>query len=181
MFKVDECKEIINCVACGSSNLIPVLDLLQQPLANSYKQSADQQQDKFPLAISHCSKCHHVQLSHAVNSDLMFKDYLYVSGTTKTLRNYFDWFAKFALEYYRGYSGTARNVLDIGCNDGTQLDSFKDLGLYTYGVDPAENLYERSSINHYVDCGYFSDSYDPPVNHFDIINAQNVFAHTSNP
>ena len=183
MYTVDDCKEITKCVACGSEHLTLVLDLNNQPLANSYKLAKDDVQKEYPLAINHCNDCHHVQLTHAVDPDLMFRDYLYVSGTSKTLKEYFDWFAKYAQGYYAGYSGTARTVLDVGCNDGTQLDSFKALGMSTYGVDPAENLYERSSANHNVFCGYFNDTYtgDDLPQYFDIINAQNVFAHNDNP
>jgi len=182
-FMADDCTQLSHCVACGSSELTTVLDLEKQPLANSYKQNKDDVIPTYPLGVNHCNVCYHVQLSHQVNPDLMFKDYLYVTGTSKTMKDYCDWFAKFSQEYYKGYSGTARTVLDIGCNDGTQLDSYKDLGLATYGVDPAENLYERSSVNHNIFCGYFNDSYrdtNPPST-FDIINAQNVFAHTADP
>jgi C-methyltransferase C-terminal domain/Putative zinc binding domain/Methyltransferase domain len=183
VYSADDCTELNYCVACGSANLKPVLDLNTQPLANSYKLSKDEVQQEFPLAINHCMHCHHVQLTHAVNPDLMFKDYLYVSGTSKTLKDYFEWFSKFAEEYYRGYSGTPHSVLDIGCNDGTQLDTFLNKVATTYGVDPAENLYQKSSQHHNVYCGYFNDDCLPffKGQYIDIINAQNVFAHNSNP
>lgn len=183
MYSADDCTELNYCVACGSANLKPVLDLNTQPLANSYKLSKDEVQQEFPLAINHCMHCHHVQLTHAVNPDLMFKDYLYVSGTSKTLKEYFEWFSRYSLEMYRAYAGTAHTVLDIGCNDGTQLDTFKGKVSTTYGVDPAENLYERSSKNHKVFCGYFNEDCIPffEGKTIDIINAQNVFAHNSNP
>ena len=182
-YMADDCTELTHCVACGHSELTTVIDLYKQPLANSYKNSKDEDIPYYPLAIAYCDNCHHVQLSHRINPDLMFKDYLYVTGTSNTMKDYCDWFSKFAQEYYRGYSGTARSVLDIGCNDGTQLDSFKKLGMATYGVDPAVNLYERSSVNHKIHCGYFDDSFDIPdsPNTYDIIGAQNVFAHTSDP
>jgi hypothetical protein len=48
-------------------------------------------------------------------------------------------------------------VLDIACNDGSQLDAFKKHGHQTYGVDPAENLHDRSSKNHTVICDYFNE------------------------
>jgi len=73
---------------------------------------------------------------------------------------------------------TPSSVLDIGCNDGSQLDKFKALNVDTYGVDPAENLYETSSKNHKVTCGYFDDKYNRS---HDIITIQNAFAHNPNP
>ena len=58
------------------------------------------------------------------------------------------WFVDYVLETTTW--GKGNSVLDIACNDGTQLDYFKDEGFKTYGVDPAENLHKLSSKNHEV-------------------------------
>lgn len=169
---IKDCEEIKNCIACGSEDLVKVLDLNEQPLANSYKKSVDEPEPYFPLAINRCEHCFHVQLTHRVNPDLMFKDYAYVSGTAKTQLDYFDWFAEFAKEKFGTMPST---VLDIGCNDGSQLNSFQDRGAETYGVDPAENLFSTSSQRHKVVCGYFTGKEWPGK--FDVITCQNAFAH----
>ena len=167
--------EIKKCLACGSVDLIPVLDLNDQPLANSYKKSKDEPETSYPLKINRCEHCYHVQLTHVVNPDLIYKNYLYVSGTTKTYVDYMGWYADFVCEQFNVFP---QSVLDIGCNDGSQLDKFKSRGLKTFGVDPAENLFELSSKNHNVTCGYFDEKYSQPV---DIITIQNAFAHNPNP
>jgi SAM-dependent methyltransferase len=167
--------EIKKCLACGSVDLIPVLDLNDQPLANSYKKSKDEPETSYPLKINRCEHCYHVQLTHVVNPDLIYKNYLYVSGTTKTYVDYMGWYADFVCEQFNVFP---QSVLDIGCNDGSQLDKFKARGLETFGVDPAENLFELSSKNHNVTCGYFDEKYSQPV---DIITIQNAFAHNPNP
>jgi 2-polyprenyl-3-methyl-5-hydroxy-6-metoxy-1,4-benzoquinol methylase len=167
--------EIKKCLACGSVDLIPVLDLNDQPLANSYKKSKDEPEASYPLKINRCEHCYHVQLTHVVNPDLIYKNYLYVSGTTKTYVDYMGWYADFVCEQFNVFP---QSVLDIGCNDGSQLDKFKARGLETFGVDPAENLFELSSKNHNVTCGYFDEKYSQPV---DIITIQNAFAHNPNP
>jgi 2-polyprenyl-3-methyl-5-hydroxy-6-metoxy-1,4-benzoquinol methylase len=172
---IENLQEIKKCLACDHDDLKMVLDLNNQPLANSYKNSKDAVEDSFPLAIKVCQVCHHVQLTHIVNPDLIYKNYLYVSGTTKTYVDYMDWYAKFCIEKL---GHTPSSVLDIGCNDGSQLDKFKALNVDTYGVDPAENLYETSSKNHKVTCGYFDDKYNRS---HDIITIQNAFAHNPNP
>jgi len=209
---MEEVKHLQECVACGSNHLKPVLDLGKQPLANSYKLNKNDVQTEYPLAINRCEECYHVQLTHAVNPDLMFEDYLYVSGTTKTGQDHFRNFARFATTHYdRVYISNNRDkireqrkleaskprtqrsprdssrktVLDVGCNDGTQLDYFKELGNKTVGVDPAKNLYPLSSANHEVFCEYFDSVFAEKMKAeertFDIITAQNVFAHTADP
>jgi 2-polyprenyl-3-methyl-5-hydroxy-6-metoxy-1,4-benzoquinol methylase len=177
-----DCTPITECLACGSTDLVPLLDLNTQPLANSYKKTAEEVQQEFPLAVNRCTHCYHVQLTHQVNPELMFKDYAYVSGTSKTQLDYFHWFVnefspKFTVnlvEHNGFYS-----VLDIGCNDGSLLDVWAHRGYRTYGVDPAENLHKLSSKNHKVHCGFFTgEEFDQK---FDVITCFNAFAHNPNP
>lgn len=168
------CEEIKECIACGRTDLVPLLDLGLQPLANSFLKSEDETEGYYPLATNYCKDCFHVQLTHKVNPDLLFRNYLYVSGTAKTQLEYFDWFAKFVVE-----NGKPARVLDIGCNDGSQLDAFKRYGVLTFGVDPAENLYDKSSRNHHVVCGYFDENIYL-ANEFDAVICQNAFAHNYN-
>jgi 2-polyprenyl-3-methyl-5-hydroxy-6-metoxy-1,4-benzoquinol methylase len=167
--------EVNNCRCCGST-VETLLDLNDQPLANSYHLMDDKLED-FPLKLNLCENCYHLQLSVVVDSDLMFKNYLYVSGTTNTLKKYFEFFAKFTIDRFEEkFNYKPKSVLDIACNDGTQLDYYKINNIETYGIDPAENLLELSSKNHNVICDYFPCK---KLNRkFNLITAQNVFAHT---
>jgi SAM-dependent methyltransferase len=92
------------------------------------------------------------------------------------------WFANFALEYFNESPDT---VLDIGCNDGTQLNYFKKLGVKTYGIDPAENLLQFSGQNHTIVCDFFNAQtaaeFAKLHGKVDCVVAQNSFAHNPNP
>ena len=171
--------ENTRCLACDSNDIHMALDLALQPLANSYKDSADAAEDRYPLAVKLCHQCKHLQLSHSVDPAIIYKNYLYATGTNQTIKDYSQWFANFVQEY-TGITGT---VLDIGCNDGTQLNYFKDIGFDTYGIDPAENLHDRSSANHAVVCDFFGpDAVDKlSAVDYDAIVAQNVCAHNPDP
>ena len=163
------------CVACDGNNLEEFLDLAEQPLANNYHDGSGAG-EKFKLGLNVCKDCWHTQLPVSVNPAIMFEDYIYVTGTSKTLRDYCDWFA----EHITNKEGVNKGmVLDIASNDGTQLDSFKKLGWETFGVDPAKNLFDQSvSKGHNVTNSFW------PTNlyrQFDIITAQNVCAHTPEP
>jgi 2-polyprenyl-3-methyl-5-hydroxy-6-metoxy-1,4-benzoquinol methylase len=89
-----------------------------------------------------------------------------------------DWYARFVREQFDHWP---TSVLDIGCNDGSQLDAFKRIGFTTYGVDPATNLHTVSSgKGHDVKCDFW------PTQHifdtqFDVITTQNAFAHIPDP
>lgn len=166
------------CLACGSTHLIPSLDLGNQPLANNLKDTIVEQ-DTYPLGVNLCEDCCHLQLTHTVDPKVIYSNYLYVAGTSKTLKDYSAWFAGYVAESIQHQTN---QVLDIGCNDGTQLDPFKELGFKTFGIDPAENIYPTSSAKHNVICDYFGPAIVEKVQYkFDAITAQNVFAHNPNP
>ena len=166
-------KSLTHCICCENSQLFTVLDLNIQPPANSFH-SINENIPEYELKLMGCDNCWHTQLSVAVDPNELFKNYLYVSGTSSTLKQYFD---KFAIRY----TNTPGKILDIACNDGTQLDSFSELGWQTYGVDPAENLYSLSTGNgHNVICDFWNTTVASKLPVFDLITAQNVFAHTDN-
>ena len=83
-----------NCVLCFSKNLQKVLNFKKTPLANSYKKNINIKEQYFPLSCLLCQNCGHLQLSHLVNPKIMFRDYLYVSGTSKVLKKHFVDYAK---------------------------------------------------------------------------------------
>jgi C-methyltransferase C-terminal domain/Putative zinc binding domain/Methyltransferase domain len=177
---VNGLKKLDKCICCGGDELELILDLGRQPLANSFKDAADAKEDVYPLAVNHCGDCHHLQLTHAVDPQIMFKNYLYVSGTSRTMQDYFRWFAQFALECHP----SAQSVFEIGCNDGSQLNYFKAMGLKTYGIDPAENIHPISNREHEVKCDFFEHEHVDWVRDVvkpDIIYLQNVFAHQDRP
>lgn len=170
------------CLCCDSSILEQVINLGDHPLANSFTEQ-QVEHTRYPLVIMHCPDCTHYQLSISVDPDILFKDYCYVSGTTQTLKNYFSFFAYWSTEQYKNwneFTRSPRTVLDIACNDGSLLDQYKDIDIWTYGIDPAENLHKESSKKHHIICDYLQDdSYNGE--HFDMITAQNVLAHTPEP
>lgn len=166
---------IVECVACGKDDLELIFDLAQQPLANSYKHSANDPEATFPLALNSCKHCRHLQLTHKINPHLLFKNYAYMSSVSRTTVEFFEWFATWSLSYFEKSPST---VLDIGCNDGSQLDIYKRLGLQTHGVDPATTLSAATSQRHRIVCDFFKASLF--AQQFDLITVQNAFAHNSN-
>jgi len=173
MHKMSDCKLLPHCLCCLQQNVL-FLDLGDQPLANNYCQK-NAVCDKYPLRLMYCPNCFHCQLSHAVNPELLFKTYKYVSGTSQTGMLFF----KDNAQFIHNYKGIAGKVLDIASNDGTQLDYFKKLGWQTYGVDPATNLFEiAKSKGHNITCDFWNETVAKSLPIMDVITAQNVFAHT---
>lgn len=178
------CKERNDCRVCLNKNIFCVLNLGDQPLANNFHPN-DKELDKYPLKLMLCTQCYHLQLSHIVNPNILYKNYIYVSGTSSTLINYFKWFAEYTSAKRKIYNDTNLNikVLEIACNDGSQLDQYNK-NIVTIGVDPAQNIYKNTSCKkrHDIYCDYWNEitaqNIKTKYTNIDIIIAENVFAHT---
>jgi nucleoside-diphosphate-sugar epimerase/2-polyprenyl-3-methyl-5-hydroxy-6-metoxy-1,4-benzoquinol methylase len=177
----DICKNV--CGTKDSRDIMTVLDLGDQPLANDFRDTAldSSQAPTSQLHVIRCRSCHHVQLSNVVNRSALFTKYLYRSGTTKTLQEHF---RKLALRIDHEIQGENKRVLEIACNDGSQLNQFATLGWETYGVDPAENIVKLAQKQgHNVKVGFWGvDDFSAflPTD-LNAIVAQNVFAHVPDP
>ena len=168
-------KRLTKCLCCENTDLFVILDLQSQPPANSFHKP-EEILPIYELKLMGCDNCWHTQLSIAVDPKELFSNYIYVSGTSQTLKEYFDWNA----DQCTNFVNKVGKVLDIACNDGTQLDSFKERGWLTYGVDPAKNLYSTSTEKgHEVICDFWNTTVASTLPKMDLITAQNVFAHTS--
>lgn len=173
-------KENNNCLVCNSTDLVDYLDLTDQPLANSYHKGVVLK--KYPLQMKLCKSCWHSQLSVSVEPAEMFEHYLYVSDTSKTLTDYFNW----TTDYILSKVDNPKNVLEIACNSGLLLEMFKKRGLTCVGVDPARNIRELSEargLDVYVD--YWDKSFAQKVQSekgkFDLVMAFHVLPHVQDP
>jgi novobiocin biosynthesis protein NovU/D-mycarose 3-C-methyltransferase len=173
-----EYEDVSLCRCCGAGDLAPVLDLGRQPLANSYTREPAEL-PTYPLVWAVCRACGHGQLSIAVHPDLMFRHYLYVSGTSRTLRDHFAALAREALDLV---GPGPRRVLDLACNDGTLLETFRAAGASVQGVDPAANLVALAAASGLdVVEGYWPAARAQVRGPFDLITAANVLAHVADP
>jgi nucleoside-diphosphate-sugar epimerase/2-polyprenyl-3-methyl-5-hydroxy-6-metoxy-1,4-benzoquinol methylase len=181
--------DYIPCRVCDSENMMEVLDLDKQPLANDFRREKHEslQCERHALRLMRCRECNHAQLSKVVDRSRLFTNYSYRSATSRTLDQYFHWIAeKVDRECQKNDDGRKRRVLELACNDGSQLNHFKKLDWETYGVDPASNLVPYAlEQGHAVWCEMWGTGnaakYDGMPKAFDAIVAQNVLAHVSNP
>lgn len=128
------------CRACGVASLTRFLELGPQPLANANLASEDDAADElfFPLDVYFCETCSLVQLADVIDPEVLFRHYLYVTGTSETIAAHNLAYAATVTELLT--LGAADLVVEVASNDGSLLSSFRDLGVRTLGVEPATNI-----------------------------------------
>ncbi len=159
-----------------------VLALTPTPPANAFvpKDALSESQPTFPLDVFQCQSCGHTQLCDVVNPDHLFRNYVYVSGTSPAFVKHFEDYAK---SISRRLGRATGLVIDIGSNDGTLLGAFKSMGYDVLGIDPAREIASRASANGIETIPSFFDQ-SVAENILDkygqasIITANNVFAHS---
>lgn len=167
------------CLICGNK-LTSILDLGNQPLANSYCKTQEEAKSllQYPLAINLCEQCYHCQLTETVDPSKMFRDYLYVSGTSNSFRKYLEEFATKVESYH-----TKGKLLEIASNDGSLLEIFKSKGWDVTGVDPAVNLKkycDEKDIK--VIPEFWNEELASTIEEkYDVIVAMNVLPHVPDP
>lgn len=126
-----------DCRLCNSSRLEKVLDLGTTPLANELPAFPQIDQEQFPLYLAQCGGCGHVQLPVVVDPERLFRDYVYVSGTSPVFVSHFE---RYAEELRRHHLDEGDLVVEIGSNDGTLLCALATTGVRVLGVDPAKDI-----------------------------------------
>jgi SAM-dependent methyltransferase len=130
---------IQQCRISGSNNLIPILELGEEPLANALKKNPDDREDKFPLTLMYCPESSLVQLRETIDKEQLFSHYTWVTGTSPTTRDYATLFFQRVVEITNLSSDDL--IIEIASNDGTFLIPFLQHGYHNVlGVDPAKNI-----------------------------------------
>ncbi len=153
-----------------------------QPFANALLLRSDEAEERYPLSLSWCRECGLVQLNETASPEELFSDYVWVTGTSSTARQYAECFCEEALRRFGGRGGGY--VLEAASNDGTFLRPFIRRGHRVVGVDPAANIVD-SAIREGVPtkCGFFGSSVAEEIvgesGPADIVFARNVLPHVA--
>lgn len=140
------------CRICKCGEFTSIIDLGMQYIANHY--NIDPNEEKAPLHLVKCNICGLVQLEHAVDPQLMYKNYWYRSSINFTMRRHLTEIVYKCKKLTNLQPGDT--VLDIGCNDGTLLGSYEN-NITKVGIDPS-NI-EPNNTNIFINDYFSSETY----------------------
>lgn len=187
---VNNIEPITACRSCKSRDLSKILSLGKHGLSDFIDISDQKRAAKYPLQLALCQNCNLLQMRHTTPPDQLYTDrYGYRSGINHTTKNNLIEIVEQAEKIINLKRGDI--VVDIGCNDGTLLSSYKTTDLIHVGFDPVSAFakYFRNSLrskgakNYKLFNRYFDSA--PFLNHFKkrakIITAISMFYDLDDP
>ena len=172
----------LKCRACSSEKLKLLFDLGIQPWGNNIlSENQIRTEAYYPLRLFYCEECELLQIDFTVPKEIMFLDHCYLSGTTETLKTHFYNLAKENIEQFNLTNDDL--IVDIGGNDGTQLQEYKKLGCYkVLNIESAKKIAEISdksgtyTINNFFNESLV-DNWLVSNRKAKLINASGIFFH----
>lgn len=124
-----------SCRGCGTAGVTAFLDHGQQPIANGFLRGDALADERFyRIRYGLCPACGLVQLLDDVPPAAMFTaQYPFLTGSSAGMVAYYAELAATLRDRWQ-----PRQVLEIGCNDGTLLSHFQDLP--HRGIEPSANV-----------------------------------------
>jgi SAM-dependent methyltransferase len=173
------------CTLCAASaqDLAKVMSLAPTPPANEFLREDElgKPQEAIPLSLLLCGKCGHLQLAEIVDPERLFRNYVYVSGTSPVFVAHFREYAKTCCERFG--LGERSFVVEVGSNDGTLLKQFQSFGVNdVFGVDPASEIVKTANAAGVPTLEAFfttelAKRLESERRPADLVCANNVFAH----
>lgn len=181
---ISKYSEITSCEVCGCNELQNVLNLGLHPMCDDLIQVFDKRvSDEYPIEILLCKNCITAHQRFQVPKENLFpKSYHYRSRFTADVLSGMNGLVESCQEKFGSLSG--KIVLDVGCNDGSLLNIFREKGAVTIGIEPTNAAQDALANGHSVYERFLSkdmaelivESNGKP----DFITFTNVFAHIEN-
>jgi len=154
---------------------VPLADDLKKEKKKSLKLK------KYPIEILYCGNCQTLFQKKIVNKRKLFHSkYHYRPRFTKDVLNGMKTLVQ-SIKNIKKISN--KKILDIGCNDGSLLDFFKNENCETYGIEPTNAAYEADK-KHKILNSFFNEftakKFIKKFGYPDVVIFTNVFAHIEN-
>lgn len=173
--------EIDHCEVCGSRTLVPVLDLGAHPMCDDLVAIGSSRVCvEYPIEILYCDTCRTAHQRFQVPKQELFPEtYHYRSRFTADVLSGMKSLVDACEQRFGSLAG--KKVVDIGCNDGSLLDFFKQKGAVTIGVEPTSAAQDCAAKGHATIHDFFTEATAEQIvaahGRPDIITFTNVFAH----
>ena len=172
------------CLICEQNKLKKILSLGKQPFADTFinKSHLKKKEPVKNLELDICLNCGNVQTKYSTNTFQRYNlyNYSYTSSNSNFSRTHWTNYAKSLIKDLK--INKESKVFEIGSNDGTFLQNFRNTNLDIIGFEPSSNVAEiankagAKTLNN-----FFNQDSINQINKFknktDVIYAANVICH----
>ena len=170
------------CRICRGK-LTPIINFGKISLVGNFLKKLKKQK-KYNISLNFCKICKHVQIAELLDPNLLFRNYLWETGISKSnillINKLLQKLKKFGIN-------KKTKVLEIASNDGSFLKTIKSkYKCFVIGVDPAKNFKKKlKKFNIPTVFNFFNSKISIKLKNrfsaFNYIFARNVLAHVTDP
>ena len=135
---IDEQKK---CRLC-KSKISLISALASTPIGDAYL-PAKKDLAHYPLDLYLCEACGLLQIVDLIDPEEIYRDYIYHTADSLGLVEHFRKYVESVLARIEPSANSL--VVEIGSNDGSALQFFKDAGMRVLGIDPAREIAELAT------------------------------------
>jgi methylation protein EvaC len=170
----------MNC-KITNKKLTPIMSFGQMPIANGFIEEKNFNKEfYFNMEIGFSENLSLLQLMDHPKPEMMFNEnYPFFTSSSSFMINHFQDYSQWIIE---NYPNNNKKLIEIGSNDGTFLQNFKNKNFETIGFEPSSNVSKiaankgLNSVNEFFNTENVK-KFNKFINQTDIICAANVICH----
>lgn len=167
-----------------NSEINPFMSFGRMPIANAFIKKEDFKKEFFfDLEVGFSEKVSLFQLKDHPSPSQMFNDkYPFFTSSSETMKSHFKKFSDYII---KNYLKNNSKVIEVGSNDGTFLENFKNKNFEYIGFEPSSNVAKLANQKNIFTINEFFNTETIELakefkNATDVIYAANVICHIPN-
>ena len=145
---------MVTCRVCESNTVEELIDFGAHPIVNNLIHFKNEEYQNYPFRLGSCTYCGFLQVMDVIDPSILYQNYFTVSSwknqphVSRLIG---------VMEEIAGLNKKDK-VLDIGCNDGSFLESLTSAGYHNvFGIEPTQDSFKLAeSKNLNVHHGFFT-------------------------
>ncbi len=123
-----------------NKNVEEIMSFGKMPIANGFLYEEDKSKEYFyEMTVGLSPEIGLFQLTNFPKVEMMFHDkYPFFTNSSNYMKKHFKEYAEWISKEF--IDNNADKIIEIGCNDGTMLQNFKDKNINSLGIDPSGNV-----------------------------------------
>lgn len=162
------------CRVCEEYSVVELINFFDQPIVHKLETIKDADYRTYPFIVGHCLTCNFVGLTKPIDPEILYENYFTVSAW----KNQPHVSRLIELITHISNAKLDQKILEIGCNDGSFLQSLKSSGFSDIqGIEPTKDSYDLAVSKDIVVEHDFFPNKNIKQDHYDLVISRHVLEH----